>query len=40
MNCINLHANYISLPQSTIITITFIIITKYSSSYVLNIKQP
>lgn len=39
MNCINLHANYISLHQSTIITIAFIIITKYSLSYVLNIKQ-
>lgn len=39
MNCINLHANYISLHQSTIITIAFIIIIKYSSSYVLNIKQ-
>lgn len=39
MNCINLHANYISLHQSTIITIAFIIIIKYSSSYVLDIKQ-
>lgn len=39
MNCINLHANYISFHQSTIITIVFIIIIKYRSSYGLNIKQ-